>query len=217
MKLKKIASLALAGIMAVSMLAGCNGNPTDPETPTDPTTPTTGVVAAVNNGQSAANKVKVTFTASSDLTDMVEAAVRQNGIAMNDNSLRSVIVSMTGETYENTATYTFANSKRVNNTGLNNTEHVALFAVAPVNTTSNVKPLTESAALKMVADIVDAEVAKLVETQNMSGVGLNDKYYTYSYTGEISDLVSATGTDGTTSYFVAYTITQTITEKTLEA
>ena len=28
MKLKKIASLALAGIMAVSMLAGCQGRPT---------------------------------------------------------------------------------------------------------------------------------------------------------------------------------------------
>ena len=29
MKLKKIASLALAGIMAVSMLAGCKSNPAD--------------------------------------------------------------------------------------------------------------------------------------------------------------------------------------------
>ena len=40
MKLKKIASLALAGIMAVSMLAGCNGasssNPTEPENPVVP-------------------------------------------------------------------------------------------------------------------------------------------------------------------------------------
>ena len=38
MKLKKIASLALAGIMAVSMLAGCNGanDPTEPENPVVP-------------------------------------------------------------------------------------------------------------------------------------------------------------------------------------
>ena len=39
MKLKKIASLALAGVMAVSMLAGCST--TSNEVPQDPTTPPT--------------------------------------------------------------------------------------------------------------------------------------------------------------------------------
>src|SRR5699024_6876307 len=48
MKLKKIASLALAGIMAVSMLAGCKSNPADPETPNEPTTPVTGAAAYAN-------------------------------------------------------------------------------------------------------------------------------------------------------------------------
>ena len=45
MKLKKIASLALAGVMAVSMLAGCNGN-TTPNTPTDPVEPGVAGVSA---------------------------------------------------------------------------------------------------------------------------------------------------------------------------
>ena len=40
MKLKKIASLMLAGVMAVSMLAGCQNANVDPEQPTDPETPT---------------------------------------------------------------------------------------------------------------------------------------------------------------------------------
>ena len=39
MKLKKIASLMLAGVMAVSMLAGCSTTAVDPEDPTDPETP----------------------------------------------------------------------------------------------------------------------------------------------------------------------------------
>ena len=39
MKLKKIASLMLAGVMAVSMLAGCSNTAVDPEDPTDPETP----------------------------------------------------------------------------------------------------------------------------------------------------------------------------------
>ena len=51
MKLKKIASLALAGIMAVSMLAGCNGSSDNgtnpPASSSEPTT--TGLVSAVKD------------------------------------------------------------------------------------------------------------------------------------------------------------------------
>ena len=39
MKLKKIASLMLAGVMAVSMLAGCATNSTEPENPNEPENP----------------------------------------------------------------------------------------------------------------------------------------------------------------------------------
>ena len=48
MKLKKIASLMLAGIMAVSMLAGCKGESNSNSTPNQPETPvSTGIVASV--------------------------------------------------------------------------------------------------------------------------------------------------------------------------
>ena len=47
MKLKKIASLALAGIMAVSMLAGCKSNPADPETPDEPVSPSNSFTSTV--------------------------------------------------------------------------------------------------------------------------------------------------------------------------
>ena len=74
MKLKKIASLALAGIMAVSMLAGCSngennngGNSGDDNTVITPST--TPVVDAVNKGQDVTNDVKITFTADSKLKD----------------------------------------------------------------------------------------------------------------------------------------------------
>ena len=45
MKLKKIASLALAGIMAVSMLAGCKDGSSSSSSSSEPTTPATGVSA----------------------------------------------------------------------------------------------------------------------------------------------------------------------------
>ena len=46
MKLKKIASLMLAGIMAVSMLTACQGTNVDPEDPTNPVEPGTDGVSA---------------------------------------------------------------------------------------------------------------------------------------------------------------------------
>ena len=68
MKLKKIASLMLAGVMAVSMLAGCsgkgNGNDGEPE---NPVVPTTGVVAYANDSLSADNKEEFSYTASTEL------------------------------------------------------------------------------------------------------------------------------------------------------
>ena len=51
MKLKKIASLALAGVMAVSMLTACGGNTiNEPEQPNQPEEPAiSGFAASVND------------------------------------------------------------------------------------------------------------------------------------------------------------------------
>src|SRR5699024_4342122 len=66
MKLKKIASLMLAGVMAVSMLAGCNTASNGNDQPTQPEEPTTSnVVAAIQNGIDSHNpNLKVTVKSS---------------------------------------------------------------------------------------------------------------------------------------------------------
>ena len=61
MKLKKIAALALAGVMAVSMLAGCAGKGTDDKN--DITDLTSAVIAQLSSDTTK----KVTFTKSTDL------------------------------------------------------------------------------------------------------------------------------------------------------
>ena len=76
MKLKKIASLMLAGVMAVSMLAGCqttsNDQPTQPE---QPTTPATGYSATVQDKLSTIAKVKLTLSDSTELDNALNYAV----------------------------------------------------------------------------------------------------------------------------------------------
>src|SRR5699024_293669 len=84
MKLKKIASLMLAGVMSVSMLTACGsngntGNGNNGNENPDPTPATTSVVDAVNKGQSAANAVKIDFTVNSELDNALAKAVSVYG------------------------------------------------------------------------------------------------------------------------------------------
>ena len=77
MKLKKIASLMLAGVMAVSMLAGCNTNAVDPEDPTDPETPVV-IEGDISAGVESyiANKLSyVEFEGDNDLTNALDYIV----------------------------------------------------------------------------------------------------------------------------------------------
>ena len=80
MKLKKIASLMLAGVMAVSMLAGCqttsNDQPTQPE---EPTTPATGYSAKLQSELSAISQSKLKLSDSSELNTALEYAVGNIG------------------------------------------------------------------------------------------------------------------------------------------
>ena len=86
MKLKKIASLMMAGVMAVSMLAGCqnaNVKPEDPEDPVDPgvSSISTDVEALVADWLDPTEiPAYVDFADSADLNDDLEYAVEYAGV-----------------------------------------------------------------------------------------------------------------------------------------
>ena len=76
MKLKKIASLALAGVMAVSMLAGCATANVEPEQPEKPETPATSAAAdALYSELTGSAKEKVTAVADAELDSVLDSAV----------------------------------------------------------------------------------------------------------------------------------------------
>ena len=76
MKLKKIASLMLAGVMAVSMLAGCATANVEPEQPEKPETPATSAAAdALYSELTGSAKEKVTAVADADLDSALDNAV----------------------------------------------------------------------------------------------------------------------------------------------
>ena len=80
MKLKKIASLMLAGVMAASMLAGCqttsNDQPTQPE---EPTNPVTGYSAVLESKLSAHAQDKIDMSDDADLTAALDYVVGNVG------------------------------------------------------------------------------------------------------------------------------------------
>ena len=92
MKLKKIASLMLAGIMAVSMLAGCkdgasSNKPTEPDV--DPVD--TSFAASVNNELSDEQKALVSFTSSTELANALNVVAKMIPSSTLDNNTPAYI------------------------------------------------------------------------------------------------------------------------------
>ena len=78
MKLKKIASLMLAGIMAVSMLAGCKGNTVNENPGEQPEEPTTSGYSAVFEDAMDPDDIadgKITMSDNADLTARLNKAI----------------------------------------------------------------------------------------------------------------------------------------------
>ena len=71
MKLKKIASLMLAGVMAVSMLAGCKGSANSGEEE-NPVVPTTGIVADANGVLTDTEKEIFSYVGSTNLDTILK-------------------------------------------------------------------------------------------------------------------------------------------------
>ena len=88
MKLKKLMALAMAGVLAVSMLAGCDGNTNNNNDPVDPDAPATGISADVGSrvkdlalkADDEADLDHLTFTDDGDVTAALNDAVGGAGV-----------------------------------------------------------------------------------------------------------------------------------------
>lgn len=99
MKLKKIASLALAGALAVSMLAGCGTKTNNNGEPEQPSASATSIVDAVNDGQSALNKAKITFTADANLDNTLSRIAGKLGVSTAVSNMNTNLQNLYGLKY----------------------------------------------------------------------------------------------------------------------
>ena len=210
MKLKKIASLMLAGVMAVSMLAGCsngsNGNASSGNGNTVVTPSASGIVSAFNNGQDEDNKAKVTFSSDATFDAAVKKAIENAGDSansvLNTAWVKALIAGLTGE--NNNSSWTDFNVNAAKDG-----EKVTVLGVATYGSGTY---WTENAAMEQAARDVNEEIAKLKATTKDASMNEGDTYYGYTYTGNVS-MVAAQQESGATVYYVAYTVTRTASEQ----
>ena len=208
MKLKKFAAMMLAGVMAVSMLAGCSGKSTnggngDDGVVVEPSS--SSIVTAFNNGQDKDNKVKINFTSDSKLDTVLEQAVKACGATaalpsmMGEAAVKALIPELNGVSYSNLCT-NFAQA----------TDKESLTMLGVKGYTSDAY-WTESDALNAAAREINDYIATLL-LDNRDKTAVGQKYTTFSYTGHVS-MVTYEDPTGATAYYVAYTITQTAAQQ----
>ena len=197
MKLKKIASLALAGIMAVSMLAGCKdgGNGNSGSSSSENTNTTSNVTESVLAKSSKAVNNVLTVNADDTLDKAVTFAAENATTAGNNSVLKQVT---SAQSYAINALkvaddWVYASSTSVEDFSLNKVEDETYWSLYIVTA-----PKTNDWIAGEVADMLDQMVAK---TGNMSGQ--NCEYSVRVATAEIN-AVNSGANDG---YLVGIAVT----------
>ena len=227
MKLKKIASLMLAGIMAVSMLTACGNTVSEkPEDPTDePTvTPSSSNAQIVVDNMSKEAQNKVSAVANSDLTAALQNAVEDyftNADVVKYGSLFEIEDTAYGvgrndardtdigeALVENLKPYT-TEITRLNNLSDDKTDAFTAVEVYGVNGSVSDKDLLEQIGHKINSSIIELENDGSYPVDEKDGKVTN--YVDYSYDVSVS-IVTASGRvwgiDDTVK-FVAVAVTRT--------
>ena len=211
MKLKKIASLALAGVMAVSMLAGCSGKSTDDNGTDDNqgggTTQTTGVSAVVYENLSQASKNMVKLSDDSSLNASLQKVVDDYlNVTNADSMYKNGFV-----TSDKSSVLGGLKAKLIDAMDCKDWENNFTATADKVETRVNMA----YAGMGMSDKAVLEEVASWINT-GVSTMPTDGADYTYTYTGSVSiankTFEDANGVSRTVKV-VAVSITQTPTKK----
>ena len=224
MKLKKIASLALAGVMAVSVLAGCNtasngGNNNDDGQ--NQTTPTNSkVVDYANQTLSSTAKKYMTYESASWLdTALKDVATNKSNFSAdnikdvfnNDN-----IVSLYDNDWANAMANKIVDTMSGKEAYTHNNYRDHSFAMVPAN-----KESKSIVWVYTVSGVLDEEMAVNVVAGKMSswmakdvlGKSIDNGNYDCDYTAEISALkVTNSNLTVESAWVIAIAVTQNVTK-----
>ena len=208
MKLNKVLALALSGVMAVSMLAGCKGATPDNGDQEQPPVVATSADDVMNKAQSI-----VKFTTSAEHTATLNSAMQSakyddakagNAIewANTTNVFKSLKLVMTGEDNLQDTAAAFVPEK-----GKSNSVTI-LYKIESKN-------ITEEYALILAAsNLTQSQSGTLGGFKNVVTPAGGSDSYNATYTGEVS-IAEVTKTDGDganaeSAYYILITVTQNV-------
>lgn len=216
MKLKKFAALALAGMMAVSMLAACSDKTTTGEEEDNQIVATSDAVTYANDALSASMKEHATFKANPTLDGWVKDMATNTDV-FSAAHIAGVYTNGTTVTYGNTYGQDNLRGKLKEKLMDSNEIYVDLnedcFEAAPADKSSQCTSviyvlsgvLDEKSAVQMAVDTLANAVDFPLEIKNNK--------YTCEYSPEISALrVTNESLTGESAWVVAIVVTQTVTE-----
>ena len=228
MKLKKIASMMLAGVMAVSMLTACGGNTTDDtQKPEEPdVTPAAGYSATFEGRLSALAASNIDMSDSADLNAALKAAMdfaSDSKIFQDYVANKKDTVTFVPSTNKNDLGYVVKEliNKADNNKESDEKDKVGeIFDVLNPNGNKDVAfdkddvdvvmlyvvdgGLSTDAAVKEVAEAVNDEIEILVKSFNTATTDAATHEVDYNYTGSVSaDTITLDANHGMSMTFVA--------------
>ena len=232
MKLKKIASLALAGVMAVSMLTACGSNAIDEQPPVDnggDTTPAAGYSATFEGRLGAKADANISMSDSADLNAALKAAME---FASHANIADKYDQDMHGKAVfvnPNKTTPLAQVAKELISKA--DTDRESMWCNTDYDTVDLLNPngtnriaydkddadvvmlyvvdggLSTNAAVMEVADLLDDDIDDLVRTYNNKGTATETNETVYTYTGSVSaDTITLDADHGKSLTFVAVEI-----------
>lgn len=209
MKLKKIAALALAGVMAVSMLAGCAGKGTDDKK--DPTD-TSGVTAAAVIGALDKDTTKnVTFNASSSLQATADKAMAYVNDPVANKTFGVELLESIDKNLKGEDTYL----PKENDALKSSKKQTATFVVSTDSTLYGASDdvVVKSLAKKIADETYIARDNYYFKTLPLKSAEFTDatteKYnYEFSYTADVA-VVSQANEQGQMTYYVVINVTRT--------
>ena len=219
MKLKKIASLMLAGVMAVSMLAGCSNGTKPDDDKKDPTV-NTGMAGNVIAALDEDTTKNVEFTADSNLETVLKKAVQNAGF---DNLKKQVDAeALNAIDSDISKDGVLANV----GTGGSSEETDKKESKATYVVTLKSKGMNDSTVVKQLASQVDnmmfgkvnlntttvgwADLPEYSHTYTDTEKG--DYWYDFAYTAGIAVVDVSDADTGETTYVMAVTVTRTPTQ-----
>ena len=212
MKLKKIASLMLAGVMAVSMLAGCSNGTKPDDDKKDPVVNTglTGSVIAALDEDTTKN---VTFSADSNLQAVLEKVVKNVGYDGLSTLKADALVTVDPDLGKYAPLPVVSMRQRSENTDKEVQTAVGLVYVNGQG--MNAETVAKELAKKIDAEDVNGNTGEWADLM-LDSDNYTDKdgeyWYDFAYTAGVASVEVSDAVNGQTAYVVAYTVTRTPTK-----